>query len=200
MRRKEPVNLGCTCGCVQLQLDPAGVASGTRLVCYCIDCQTAARHLGYALPPHGGSELVQTTPDRVTILSGRDRLGILRLSPTGLTRWYATCCNTPMLNMLRKPGLPFVGLVVHDADRPAVERAMGPNRNHAFTKYAPKGQGAPVKDMHFAATGVDILRRLLGAYLTGRHRVNPFVTEARDWPVTPTVLTVEQRAAATPKT
>lgn len=198
MGTKNALKLTCSCGDVQLELAPQGVAAATRLRCYCVDCQTAARHLGYALPAHCGTELVHSTPDRVTILSGQDKLGILRLSPNGLIRWYATCCNTPMLNMIRKPGLPFVGLVLHDAEMDQAAQVLGPNKNHAFTKFAPKGQGVPAKDVNFGGVGMDILKRLLGAYLTGRYRTNPFVTETRDWPVTPTVLTPDQRRAATP--
>lgn len=190
------LEIGCSCGAVALRLEPKGVASATRLRCYCIDCQTAARYLGYALPAHGGTELIQSTPDRVSVLSGQDNLGILRLSSNGLIRWYATCCNTPMLNMIRKPGLPFVGLVLHEAELRQADKTMGPNGGHVFTKYARKGQGAPAKDVNFNGIGLNIVKRMLGAYLTGRHRKNPFVSPAGDWPVTPKVLTIEERAAA----
>lgn len=198
MKAKESMTFSCTCGQVQLELAPEGVASGTRLICYCVDCQTASRYLGHALPAHCGSQLLQSTPDRVSILSGRENLAILRLSPKGLTRWYASCCNTPMANMLRKPGLPFVGLVLHEAELQRADRLMGPNRSHAFTKYAPKGQGAPAKDVNFGGVGMAMLRRMLGAYLTGRNRSNPFVGADGDWPVTPRILTLEERAAAKP--
>lgn len=199
MTAKESMIFGCSCGQVRLELAPAGVASATRLICYCVDCQTASRYLGYALPDHCGTGLVHSTPDRVTILSGKENLAIFRLSPNGLVRWYATCCNTPMVNMVRKPGMPFVGFVLHDTELPVADRLMGSNRNHAFTKYAPKGRGVPAKDVNFAGIGMGVVKRMLGAYLTGRSKANPFIGADGDWPVTPKVLTIEERAAATPK-
>jgi hypothetical protein len=154
--------------------------------------------LGYALPPHGGTELIQTTPDAIDIISGAEHLAMLRLSPNGLCRWYAKCCNTPMFNTLQRRTLPFAGIVVHQAESDDVQAAMGPIWGHAFTSYAPQNSGAPSQDKHMARIGTKMLGRLIGAYLTGRASQNPFLTEDKEWIVTPEVLTLEQRKAATP--
>ncbi|WP_319824353.1 DUF6151 family protein [Thalassovita sp.] len=195
-KAKGPLTTRCKCGSVRLELDPAGVSAATRLRCYCHDCQSASRHLGHDLPAHGGTDLVHTTPDRLTIVSGQENLAILRLGPRGLCRWYAKCCGTPMFSVLPKPGRPFLGLSVHDWETGKADQVVGPVWGHAFTASAPKGGGAPARDAHFAGVGLKIVTRMLGAYLTGRTGQNPLLTPAGDWFVTPTVLTREQRAAA----
>jgi Family of unknown function (DUF6151) len=42
---------------------------------------------------------------------GQDQIEGLRLTPKGLYRWYAKCCNTPVGNT-RAPALPFVSMLV----------------------------------------------------------------------------------------
>ncbi|MDF1801907.1 DUF6151 family protein [Thalassovita sp.] len=196
MVQRNSLKLGCQCGSVQVELAPEGVAAATRLRCYCTDCQTEARHLGYALPTHQGTDLIHTTPDRVTLLSGQENLAALRLSPKGIFRWYASCCDTPMFNSLPKPGKSFLGLVVHAAETQAADDSVGPVWGHAFTKSAPPGLGAPGKDVNFGGIGLGVIRRMLGGYLTGRRKINPLVNDAGEWNVTPTILTREQRRAA----
>ncbi|MGH1355594.1 MAG: DUF6151 family protein [Thalassovita sp.] len=197
MSTKSPLNFQCGCGQVQAQLSPAGVSGGSHIQCYCKDCQASARHLGYDLPPHGGTELIQTTPDAITITNGVDQLAILRLSPNGLCRWYATCCNTPMFNTLQRKTLPFAGVVVHASESKSVDQAMGPIWGHAFTAAAPANSGAPTEDKKMARIGTKMLGRLISAYLSGRAGQNPFLTKDKEWITVPKVLTLEERKAAT---
>ena len=89
--------------------------AGTRVTCYCADCQTAARlcpEPDALLGPAGGTDIWQTTPDRLTLVRGAEHLEIRRLSPKGLCRWTATCCETPLFNTLERLGFPFVGLTL----------------------------------------------------------------------------------------
>jgi len=53
-----------------------------------------------ALMPDAGVALYQTRPDCVHIDDGAEHLACLRLSPKGLLRWYASCCDTPLANTL----------------------------------------------------------------------------------------------------
>lgn len=94
-------SIRCLCG--EVELAAAG-APTTTVVCYCDDCQAAARQLE-ALPGApplldraGGTEFVVYRKDRVTVARGADRLRRTKLkegSPTN--RAVATCCNAPML-------------------------------------------------------------------------------------------------------
>ena len=88
------VALSCSCGKLTGKLDPKG---GNRLVCYCGDCQMAARYLQPDRPqldPNGGSDIFQVAPCNLQLTGGLEHLACVRLSPKGLLRWYAECCNS----------------------------------------------------------------------------------------------------------
>ena len=67
---------------------------------------------GELMDEWGGSEVFQTTPARIEFTQGADQLACMRLSPKGLMRWYARCCNTPIANTLPSPGMAFAGILV----------------------------------------------------------------------------------------
>jgi len=116
------VQLSCRCGQVHGRVRDAAPGTANRVVCYCDDCQAFAHHLGRAdlLDAHGGSDIVQVAPASLVFERGSERIVGLRLTPTGLYRWYASCCNTPVGNTVG-PSIPFVGIVARvfadDADR-----------------------------------------------------------------------------------
>ena len=173
------VQLSCRCGQVALEVD-IGPGSGTRVVCYCRDCRAAARlcpEPDALLTREGGVDIWQTTPDRVTITRGAELLEILRLSPKGLLRWRATCCGTPVCNMLEKPDLPFVGMVLRPGMPVDADAVFGAARSHVYTRFALAGRGAPDKDRGFNAVGLAVLTRMLKTRLGGRGKINPFRTE-----------------------
>ena len=112
MTQMTQVPLRCRCGRVQGMATDVSPKTGNHIVCYCDDCQAYAHHLGRTdlLDPQGGSDIVQVAPASLSFDLGADRIVGLRLSPKGLYRWYASCCNTPLGNTLG-PGLPFVGIL-----------------------------------------------------------------------------------------
>lgn len=189
----------CRCGSVAVKLQLPGRGAGTRVTCYCKDCQTAGRLFGAEaeiLGPAGGTDIYQTTPDRLQILHGAEALRIIRLSPKGLLRWHAGCCDTPMFNTLERLALPFVGLVLRPDERAMADAALGPVTAHAFTASAPPGQGAPARDVHVARTGGQLVLRMIAALLSGRAKLNP-LRASDGGPIAPVrVLTREERAAA----
>lgn len=191
----------CRCGAVEVTLAVPAPAAGTRVTCYCKDCQTAAGLFGHEddlLSPGGGSEIWQTTPDRVSIDSGAEHLEILRLSPKGLYRWHARCCDTPIFNTMSRVHLPFVGVVLRQAELEGGAAGLGPSRCRAFTKYARPEPGAPKADRGFAGAGLQVLRRMAGAWIGGRAKTNPLL-DGDGAPIAPvTVIPLEQRQAAVP--
>lgn len=166
-------------------------------MCYCRDCQAVPRHLGSveSLDAQGGSDIFHTIPSRVTIDTGMDRLGCLRLSPKGLLRWYATCCDTPMFNTLAKPNIVFVGLNVTTFT--AQKQAIGPIRavaNIGSARTLPEGPvlrkyGVPTVAVRFAL-------RHFGAKLRGDTASLFFGADGAPI-VTPIVLTQKQRQDTT---
>jgi hypothetical protein len=87
------------------------LCSAYRAVCYRDDCQAYLHHLGRAdlFDDHGGTDTVQVAPNTVTFERGAELIAGLQLTPKGLHRWYARCCQTPLGNTLT-PTLPFIGI------------------------------------------------------------------------------------------
>ena len=102
------------CGCREVRglVSNASPERVNRVVCYCDDCQAFLHHLGRAdlLDVHGGTDIIQIAPASLALVEGKERVVGVRLTPKGLYRWYASCCRTPLGNMVI-PSIPFVGVV-----------------------------------------------------------------------------------------
>ncbi|MED5617660.1 DUF6151 family protein [Ideonella sp. BN130291] len=164
--------LACRCGRVRGHVILPTIAA--RAVCYCKDCQAYARFLGQeaaVLDAQGGSDIVATMPSHLRFEQGLDALACLSLTPKGILRWYASCCATPIGNTPPDRKVHYVGLV-HSCLAKPLEPAFGPARVRLNTASATGPvQGTPV------AMGLAILklmRFMLPARFTARHRDNPF--------------------------
>jgi hypothetical protein len=171
------------------------------VVCYCGDCQAFAHFLGRAaevLDPHGGTEIFQTSPARVEITQGRERLACMRLTPKGLLRWYAGCCNTPIGNTLITRAVPFVGLIQLQAySGPAMrsrDASLGRVRAHVNTGAAkPDAGGQKVRTSGVLPSILRFAGLVLQARLRGDHKRSPFFDAGSGEPsVTPRVLTADE--------
>ena len=133
------VSLNCDCGKVQGVASFVTASSGTRIICYCDDCQAFARYLDSAktvLDQDGGTDIFQMPMSHLKITGGIEQIRCMRLSPKGLFRWYVECCKTPIGNTL-SAGMPFVG-VIHNFmdDAGSRDSMLGPVRGHVHTKFA----------------------------------------------------------------
>jgi hypothetical protein len=133
------ISLGCECGKVTGVAKNATPSSGTRLNCYCNDCQAFLRHLGKAetvLDPWGGTDIFQMAQAHVKIYTGADQVRCLRLTDKGLHRWYTACCNTPIGNTLGS-GMPFIGIIHAFISQPGERDVLlGPSRGNVWIKDA----------------------------------------------------------------
>jgi hypothetical protein len=193
----DQVELRCRCGEVRARVTDASPRSVNHIVCYCDDCQAFAHQIGRAdlLNSQGGSDIVQLAPASLTFLQGQHRIVGLRLTPKGLFRWYASCCNTPIGNTLT-PAIPFVGIVAQATDRGA--EAFGPPAGAIMGKYA---IGTPPA----GSTGLNLplllraIGKVLGWRLRGQAWPHPFFAKGKSEPVYPfTVLSREEREALRP--
>ena len=158
-----------------------------RAVCYCRDCRTYAHWLGQprqVLDAAGGTDIVATHSRYVRLTAGAPQLACMSLSPRGLLRWYARCCNTPIANLPRDWKLPYVGLVHTCLERvQPLEASFPPVQMDINTKSAlaptPRRGGLGVK----AKFGAMVLR-LSAARLTGSYRATPFF-DANGQPASP---------------
>lgn len=187
--------LRCQCGTVTGSV--ANPRRATHSVCYCEDCQAFARFLGREaelLDARGGSEGIQTLPKDVTFVSGRGNLAAMRLTPGGLIRWYAACCNTPIGNTPATRRTPFVGLsrACLEAAAPTVEQSFGPIR---FCLYAAGARGEP-KPRPFGRRGFVLwmIGNRMRARFSGGFADNPFFAPGADRPIAaPAVLSPAER-------
>ncbi len=197
----DQVELVCRCGEVRARVTNASPRTVNRIVCYCDDCQAFAHQIGRAdlLNSQGGSDIVQLAPATLTFLQGQQRIVGLRLTPKGLFRWYASCCNTPVGNTLT-PAIPFVGIVAQGFDHAAqqADEVFGPPRGAILGKYA---IGTPPA----GSTGLNLplllraIGKVLGWRLQGKAWPHPFFNRDKSEPIYPvTVLSKEEREALRP--
>ena len=191
--------LQCRCGTVRAIGRGVTPDVGNHCVCFCDDCQAFARFLGRAdkvLDPNGGTDIFQLSPARIEFTGGVDRVACMRLSPKGLARWYASCCNTPIGNTMATPGIPFVGVIRAFVPEPA-SVALGPIRARVYRQCA-TGDKAAIPPNHQPQWRMllRVIGLLLGWRLRGDHKRSPFFDAATGVPlVVPRVLTEAERAA-----
>lgn len=189
------ISFQCRCGSLRGEIEPGHVYA--RATCYCRDCQAFARALRRedVLDPSGGTDIVAMLPAAVHFTVGGSRLACLSLTPRGLLRWYARCCDTPIANTARNPKLAYVGLLAHCLQSGALNATVGPSRIALNTKSARRPVSAtPLRTLLGVAR---IMRGVLAARLLGRNRTNPFFDGATSRPVVePRVLTMRERAEA----
>lgn len=191
------VPFACRCGKVQGTVHEVAPDRGNHLKCYCRDCQTAANFLGYqdTLDEWGGTSIFQTIPRFVEFEKGQQHLACLRLSPKGMLRWYAGCCNTPLFTMFDNPRFALAGMnmmVIAEEDRAKFGPYVG--------RYSTKGaRNAPegFKDQGIPRAFALVFWRAVKAQLRGDDGT-PFFDRNGQPVVSPRVLTLEERRAARP--
>lgn len=180
--------LRCRCGALKGHVSHPEQA--TRMICYCKDCQAYAHFLGSTsdvLDAAGGTDIAATLPKSVTFTEGVESLACMSLAETGLLRWYAKCCNTPIGNTPRDAKTSYVGLVHTCLVDPS---SFGPIRMRANTKSA-KGALPPMRT-HAVVAIFRILSSMIRARLNGDHRHTPFFVQGA--PIArPKVLTSTKR-------
>ncbi len=193
--------LHCRCGETRGHVKDASAQTVNRVVCYCDDCQAYLHHLGRTdlLDAQGGTDIVQVAPASLTFHRGAERIVGLRLTPKGLYRWYASCCNTPLGNTVG-PAIPFVGIVARAFEGSATgpDDLFGKPVGAILGKYAigtaPKGSTR--LNLRLLARAVSMV---LGWRLRGKTWPHPFFDRATRTPSRPlTTLSRAERDALRP--
>lgn len=202
MSTSEPIDLDlrCRCGTVRGSVRSLSPSACTRVVCYCHDCRAFVRHLERLdlLDAHGGSDIFQVAPAQVTLSAGVDQLACVRLSPTGMIRWYTRCCQTPLGNTM-SGRVPFVGLspaLIAEA-LTARGRSTDDVLGRAVGVQGRSGTPTPAPGAHASAPLGFVLRvvKNLGTWwLTGRGQPSPYFEPSGRPRAEPMVLTPEARA------
>jgi hypothetical protein len=189
--------LRCRCGTLTGYVSHPEKAR--RGVCYCRDCQAYAHALARdsgILDAQGGTDVVATLQSNVSLTHGAGALACLSLSPNGLLRWYASCCNTAIGNTTRNFRMSYVGLVhtcLHDAAE-SLDDAFGPVRMRVNTKSALGPVDATPSGTLMAVAALSCL--LVRARIDGSYRRTPFFDPQGIPFALPRVLTRDERARA----
>ena len=194
------VPLRCECGKLRGTATRLSRSAGTRIVCYCDDCQAFARFLGRPdiTDRWGGTDIFQMAPSRVRIEHDEDALRCVRLSDKGMYRWYCGHCKTPVGNTVG-PRVPFVGLIHsfmdHAASGASRDDFLGKPVGYVQTRFAigAPPHGGPISTVR--AT-VRSLMKLTKWWVTGAGVPSPFFDEKTGAPrITPRVLSSDERRA-----
>lgn len=112
MSEPKTLTLTCECGATSASLHGLSPARTSRVRCCCQGCQSYARRLGREdlLDAHGGTDVVQLSPERLVFTRGLEHVRALHQTRKGALRWYASCCRTPLANTLKSPKSAFVGV------------------------------------------------------------------------------------------
>lgn len=187
----------CRCGSVKGVAHDAGASMGVRVVCYCADCQAFAHYLNCEdefLDAAGGTDIYQTSPSRLEITEGLDRLKCVVVGPEArLHRFYAACCMTPIANAIPGRKLPFAGTPVRNYDPSRREQVFGSPKAAVFAKYA-HGETPERARIALPFLILDLMRRAAAEWLSGKSKENIFLDAEDDGRVPPQILTADERA------
>lgn len=199
----KPIDLPirCACGVLRGRLREVSSESGNRCVCYCDDCQSFAHFLGRAdeiLDANGGTDIFQMSSGRIEFSEGLAQLACLRLTDSGMLRWYAACCGTAIGNTPGTSRVPFVGLihscVDHTGKGLSRDRTLGPIRMRGFGRFARGDRsGLEADDGAPASMQARVIAILQRAIESGEQGRSPFFEAEADEPrVSPRILTAAE--------
>lgn len=167
--------LSCKCGEVQGRAVDITPSSGTRINCYCGDCQSFANWLGNdgpILDQGGGTDIFQIPVASLKITKGQDNIRCLRLKRKGLYRWYTSCCNTPIGNT-GSAAAPFIGLIHNFRDASdAAQDMTGPVLANIQFKAATGPLASGVSGNQYGAL-LRAIRKVVGWKLRGLNKPSP---------------------------
>jgi hypothetical protein len=139
---------------------------------------------------------------RVAFKTGAEHLACIRLTPKGLVRWYASCCNTPIGNTMATRALPFVGMVttcLEDSRENPLSTRLGPVDASVYRKFA-KGDPAALPRDRIALPLVFLRAAalLVKWKLRGDSSLSPFFDpNSKEVMASPRVLSSAERAGLT---
>ena len=193
---KVDVPIRCSCGALSGVARGVSPKNGSRVVCYCDDCQSFAHFLGRAdeiLDAHAGTDVFSTTLAHLEINEGADQIACVRLKPDGMFRWYAGCCRTPIGNTFPSTKSPFISVVHscmdHASDIRSRDEALGPIRSRANGRFAKGDLSTLEAHPRIPLSMLPLVAKLFVAMLRGEHSPSPFFDDEKgEFRVAPHVL------------
>ena len=188
----QSLDFSCACGGLKGHLTPKGLKQGTHVTCFCPDCRANELYHHQPDPAPNPVDLFQMAAPEIVITQGAEHLALMRLSPKGLMRWYASCCGTPMFNTMATPALGFAAI---RGDRVSDPARLGPVRGRGFV---PQPGGGKAKHDGMRAVLGGILSRLIRTRLSGSWKRTVFFDAEGKPAAEAKLLSKEERAALYP--
>ncbi|ESA33715.1 preprotein translocase subunit [Leptolyngbya sp. Heron Island J] len=117
----------------------------------------------------------------------------MRLTETGLLRWYTTCCNTPIGNTLPIYKMSFIGLIhtCLESSEITLDNAFGATCVHVNTTYSQGEIKANPVDL--IVTIIRNVTRVFRARIDGSYKQTPFFLADSGIPiVSPKILSHQE--------
>ncbi|RYZ56948.1 MAG: hypothetical protein EOP07_11260 [Proteobacteria bacterium] len=194
------IPIQCDCGKLRGTALDVDTSSGNRMICLCDDCQTYAHFLRRSkdiLDANGGTDITPLRPAKIKFNSGVEHLKCARLSPKGMFRFYAGCCNTPIANTMA-PWVPFAGtftaILKPTGGLPARDAATGPVLERMMSDFGigPLPPGSSNRPSLKFMLGV--VQYFLSGLAKGLNKPSPFFDEDSKTPrVEPYILSKTER-------
>lgn len=192
------LSIECQCGSLEGTVDTS-YAKGYRAICLCDDCQAYAHYLKRAdiLDPNGGTDIFPLPPAQLKITRGREHLRSVRLSPQGMFRWFAGCCQSPIGNTMPTQTMPYMGVVHSILEKKnsaaELEKWFGPVRARMQGQY---GIGKlPPNTLKTVSPSliIRVLKFIAITLIRGKGRPSPFFNDDGKPEVQTTVLSKMER-------
>jgi hypothetical protein len=173
------INLSCACAQVQGKTEDTNVQKGNRVHCCCADCQKFAMFLeqeDIVLDQYGATDIFQIPLAHLHITQGHEHLALVRLTPKGLNRWYAKCCNTPIGNTLGGKA-PFIG-IIHNFMRHTESRDQELGETRGYIHCQSAKQPVPIDlQLSYFKVSMRVLGKLISWKLKGLNQPSAFFDE-----------------------
>lgn len=159
----------CECGQVHGMIQNLSPKTANRCECYCRFCRGFAESLKAeqtSLNANGGSDLFQISPAQVSIEGGRDKIKAIQFATKGPSRFYAACCDTPLINQANPADKAFFSMLSNRLQTQDIDSVLGKVRYRAFV---PKPL-RPKLDRFGSLTLLKMLSHFLPRYFIWRIR------------------------------
>lgn len=190
----------CSCGTFKGVVHNMTPKETNHVVCACNGCQTYARTLQREeemLDEHDGTTVFQCSPAKFEFIEGEENLALLQQTPNGSFRWYAKCCNTPIVNTLPTGSMPFMAIHPMSVDTSLLEHPLGtyigPLRARV-NKSFPRKQAKELRATYGALFGMlaRFAPMFFGWKLRGDHKKSPLFDSQTLQPIRTPHSTLEE--------
>jgi hypothetical protein len=154
------------------------------------------------LDANGGTDIIPVMPSHLQFSQGWDQMQNVRLYRSGMFRWYAGCCKTPIGNAMTSAKMPYIGMAERIFTKKnsvaKVEDEFGPITERMQAQFA-KGELPPgARKTVSPGFMLRVLKFIISAKFTGAGSPSPFFDSEGIPTKEPYILKKEERESLRP--